>query len=85
MIAENDDVGNSRQWHAGFFRQLGIGAVLIQAHHRGEAFFRQAFGLASGDHAIGVAGIANHGDAAVIGGDGVDALALADKDLAVVF
>jgi diadenosine tetraphosphate (Ap4A) HIT family hydrolase len=48
------------------------------------AVLRQTLCLIGGDHHIGVAGIAHHRDAAIIGGHGVNGLALSDEDLAVV-
>ncbi len=84
VVTVDEDVGNFGEVHASFDCELALGAVLVEADHRGEAVGGQAFGLAGGDHAVRVGGIANHGDAGVSGGDGVDDLALADEDLAVV-
>src|SRR4051812_9796402 len=67
-----------------FFRKLGLGAVLVEADHGGEALSGQAFGLAGGDHAVRVGRIADNGDAGVLGGDFVDDFALRDEYLAVV-
>ena len=84
MVAVDEDVLHGGEIDAGLFGELGLRAVLVEPHHRGETLGGQALGLAGGDHAVRVGGIADDGDAGVGGGDGVDDLPLPDEDLAVV-
>ena len=84
VIAVDEDVLHFGEVHPGFLGQLGLGAVLVQAHHGGEAVWGEALGLGGGDHAVRVGRIAHDSDAGVIGGHCVDDLALFDEDFAVV-
>ena len=85
VVAEDVDA-RRRRWSrdVGFLGELGGGAVLVEADHRGEAIVREAFGLGGSDHGVGVGGVSNDGDTAVIRGDAIDDLALFDEDFAVV-
>ena len=84
MVAEDEDVGDLGGGDAGFFGEHGLGAVLVEADHGGEAVGREAAGLAGSDHAVGICRIANHGDAGVFGGDFIDDLGLGGEDFAIV-
>ena len=84
VVAEDRQVGDLRDGHAGLLGELGGAAVLIQTDHGSEALLGETLRLGGGDHDVGVAGVAHHGHAAVVSGNGVDDLALAHKDLAVV-
>ena len=84
VVAVDEDVFDGGEIDAGLFGELGLRAVLVEAHHRGETIGGQALGLGGGDHAIGVGGIADHGDAGISGGDGVDDFTLLDENLTVV-
>ena len=85
VVAPDDHFPEIGHVRARLLRQLRQRAVVIEADHRGEALGGEAFGLRRGDHAVGVGGISDDGDAGVISGDSVDDLALADEDGAVIF
>lgn len=84
VVAEDENVRNGRGGDAGFFGEHRLRAVLVEADHGGEAVGRKAAGHAGGDHAIGVRGISDHGDAGVAGGDLVDDPALGGENFSVV-
>ena len=84
MVAVDEDVLHRGEINAGLFGELGLRAVLVEADHGGEAVGGQAFGLRGGDHAVCVGRIAHDGYAGIGSRDGVDDLALADEDLAIV-
>ncbi len=84
VIAVDEDVLHFSEVHASLLGELGLGAVLVQAHHGGETVRREALGLGGGDHAVRVRRIANDGHAGVICRDGVDDFTLFDENLAVV-
>ncbi len=84
MVAVDEELRDLGDRRAGLPGQQRAAAVLVQTHHGGEAVLAQAPGLAGGDHAVGVAGIADHRDPRIVGRDLVDRTALRDEDLAVV-
>ncbi len=68
---------------AGFLRELGLGAVFVEARHCEPAIARDRLRVVHRDQAIGVARISDHEDAHILGGVLLDRLSLADEDLAV--
>src|SRR5687768_3099510 len=83
MVAPDGDVADSGGIHAGFFRELGLGAVLIEARHGEETIGREVASIVHGDEGVGIAGVTDDVDADVAGGVFLDGLALADEDFAV--
>src|SRR5690606_17167896 len=81
VVAVDEDVLHGGEIDAGLLGELGLGAVLVEAHHGGEAVGREALRLGGGDHAVGVGGIADDGDAGVVGGHLVDDRAHGGEDL----
>ena len=66
MIAPDGEIADGGDIHAGLFRQLGFGAVFVQAGHGKEPIARHVGRIVHGDEAIGVARIADHQDAHVV-------------------
>ncbi len=85
VVTVDEDVPDGGEIGAGFFGKLSLGTILIEPDHGGEAVGGEAFGLAGGNHAVGVGGIADDRDAGVLGGDLVNDLALGNEDFSVVF
>ena len=68
---------------AGLGRELGDGAVVVEAGQRREPLGRDVGGVAQGDQAVGVGRVAGDADAYVVRGDLVERLALLGEDRAV--
>ena len=84
VVAENENLRNLGGCDASLFGEHGLGAVLVEADHGGEAVGGETAGHAGGDHGIRVGGISHHGHTGVLGGDFIDDAALGCKNFAVV-
>ena len=83
MVTPNGHVLDDGVVGAGLGGELRLGAVLVEAGHGEEAFFRYAIGIVHGDEGVGVAGIADYEHAHILGGVASDGFALAGENLAV--
>ena len=83
VIPPDRHVGDDVHRHAGLPRELRLGAVLVEPRHREPAVGRHVRCVAPRDQAVRVARVADHEDAHVVGGVGVDRLTLRLEDLAV--
>ena len=68
---------------SGFFGKGALGAVLVETGHGVPAVPWNRGGIVHRNEAVGVAGVAHHEDADVIGGVALDCLSLTDEDLAI--
>ena len=59
VVAPDGHVGDLGDGHPGLGRQLGLGPVLIEAHHGGEALGRDVGGVVHGDEGVGVGRVAD--------------------------
>ena len=66
-----------------FVGHLGQRPVVVQPHHRAEPVGRDVRRVRAGDQRVGVGRVADHQHPDVVGGDGVDRLALRLEDAAV--
>ena len=69
--------------HAGLLRELALGAVFIKAGHRKETILRHAVRVVHRDQRVGVAGIADHKHAHIVGRVAGDGLALTGENFSV--
>ena len=84
MIAEDSELFDDINGDAGFFGQLGGGAVLVEPDHGGKAFRRESTGLSCRDHAIGITRVADDYDAAILSGDSINGPTLRHENVSVI-
>ena len=83
MVAPDAKIFHITDLAAGSLGQLSASTILIKCGHGEPAVFRDAWGMAHGDHAIGIAWIADDEDFCPISGLFLDGFALSDKDTSV--
>ena len=83
VVAPDGDVLDDGVVRAGLTRELGLGAILIEASHRKEVFGRHAAGGTQSDEGVGVARITDDEDLDALLGVTGDGFTLANEDLAV--
>ena len=83
VVAPDDEVLDVGERDAELGRQLRVGAVLVQARHRGEALGRDVRRVGLRDQGVGVGRVADDQDLDVVRRVGVDGLALRLEDRAV--
>ena len=83
VVAPDGDVGDVLDQHAGLLGELRLGPVLVEAGHGEPAVGGDVGGVAAGDEAVGVAGVADDEDADVLRRVVVDGLTLGAEDAAV--
>ena len=69
--------------HVALRRELRLGPVVVESHHRGEALARDRARVVHRDETVRVGGVADHEDAHVVGRAGGERLALRGEDRAV--
>ena len=83
VVAPDRHVGDGRDLHTRLRRDLRLGAVVVEARHRGEALARDRTRVVHRDETVRVGGVADHEDAHVGGRARRERLALRGEDRAV--
>ena len=83
VVAPDGDLLDVGDLGAGLLGQLRDGPVVVQAGQRGEPLLGDVGRVVLRDQRVGVGRVAGHADADVVGGDGVERLALRGEDRAV--
>ena len=83
VVAPDRHPGDLGDRHVELLRELGDRAVVVQAHHRGEAVRRDVRGGGAGDQGVRVRRVADDQHADVVRGARVDGATLRGEDAAV--